>query len=290
MPDRKSILVTGANGLLGRALVPALLADWDVQALVHSPPAQTLAGVRYHVHDLGAPWAVKTLPNRLDAIVHLAQSSHFRDVPDKALDVFHVNVASTASLLDHAYRTGVKTFVYASSGGVYGAGSHAFNENSPIVAPGQLGYYLGSKLCGEVLVQSYAAHMQVLVLRFFFVYGPGQNKGMLIPRLVDNVRARRAIVLQGQQGIRINPIHVDDAVAAVLAATRTSESATYNIAGPSVLSLKEIAETIGGALALEPCFSYAEGQANDLNADIRLMKEKLRAPQIEFSDGIKTML
>lgn len=290
MPDRKPILVTGADGLLGRCLVRALVADWEVHALVHAPPTQVLPGVRYHVHDLGAPWAVEALPGRLDAIVHLAQSSHFREVPDKALDVFHVNVASTARLLDHAYRSGVKQFVYASSGGVYGAGNHAFNENSPIVAPGQLGYYLGSKLCGEVLVQSYAAHMQVLVLRFFFVYGPGQNRTMLIPRLIANVRGGRAITIQGHDGIRINPIFVSDAAQAVIGALGTRESATYNVAGAEILSLRDIADCIATAVGRAAELQVLDEPARDLVADTSAMRELLHAAQVDFARGIEGMI
>jgi len=286
LPEAKTILVTGADGLLGAQLIQDLRPLWQVHALVHSPPICPLADVQYHVRDLGADWKTEGLPQQLDAIVHLAQSSHFREVPEKALDVFNVNVASTARLLDFAYRIKTRKFVYASSGGIYGTGSHAFNENSPIGVPDCLGYYLGSKLCGEVLAQSYTAQMQVLILRFFFIYGPGQNRSMLILRLIDNVVAGRPVKLQGSHGIRINPIYVSDASRALVAALATGQSATYNVAGSEVLSLRDIAETIGTAVGRTPTFDVSEELGQDLVADNCAMLEHLHKPKVNFASGI----
>jgi nucleoside-diphosphate-sugar epimerase len=84
-------------------------------------------------------------------------------------------------------KSGVGSFIYTSSGGIYGNGNEPFLENTPIVPFGDLGYYLGSKACGEILVQSYANIFQVNVVRPFFLYGPTQKRDMLIPRLFDNI-------------------------------------------------------------------------------------------------------
>lgn len=289
MPVKQIVLVTGAAGLLGRDLVQLLAAQSEVHAIVRQTPARVVPGVRYHVIDLGSNWNVGRLPSSVDGVIHLAQSSHFRDVPEKALDVFQVNVATTAKLLDYAWRANARQFLFASSGGIYGAGGQAFHEDSPTVPPPQLGHYLGSKLSGEVLVQSYAPHLQVLVLRFFFIYGPGQNRSMLIPRLIDSVAAGRAVVLQGPDGIRMNPIHVSDASGALIAALGTGDSATYNVAGSEVLSLRSIAETIGIAVGRAPVFDISPPGGQDMVADNRAMRECLYEPRVPFTVGIASM-
>lgn len=273
------MLVTGANGLLGRSTIQTLSSTYEVHALVHVFPHNPVRGVIYHVADLSAAWDIKDLPSQFDTIIHLAQSPKFRDFPNSALDVFKVNIESTARLLDFAKRIGAKQFVYASTGGVYGYGGEAFKENAPIVPLGQLGYYFGSKTCGEILVQSYASLFQVVVLRPFFMYGPRQNRRMLIPRLFDSVATGRPITLQGKDGIRINPIHVEDAVQAVLAAIDRPESAVYNIAGLEVFSLRQIAEIFAVHLGLAPVFEAAGGEPQDVIADISLMRSKLHEPQ-----------
>jgi len=288
--EKKRIIVTGANGLLGRHVVSELRQHYAVHALVRAIPEHPLDGVKYHPLDLSDEWSTQDLPEAVDNIIHLAQSSHFREFPEKALDVFQVNLASTAVLLDYAFRNRVKRFIYASSGGIYVSGSVAFDENAPIMVPGQLGYYLGSKLCGEVLAQNYAQFMKVIVLRFFFMYGPGQKRSMLIPRLIDDIRAGRDIVIQGEQGIRINPIHVSDATRALFRAITLDHSATFNIAGPEVLSLREICDMIGERLNVVPKYVVMAGNPRDLIGDITAMKELLCVPQMLIADHIKDLL
>ncbi|MBO9536962.1 NAD(P)-dependent oxidoreductase [Herbaspirillum sp.] len=291
MSNKKSVLVTGGNGLLGRQLSSALVAtNHDVFALVHRSPPNPIAGVNYCVVDLSTEWPETELPSQIDAIVHLAQSAHFREVPTKALDVFTVNVASTARLLDFAHRIGTKQFLYASSGGVYGAGEKAFHENSPINAPGHLGYYLGSKLSGEILSQSYAAHMQIMVLRFFFIYGQMQNRAMLLPRLVDSIKEGRNISLQGSEGLRINPIHVSDASQAVVAALNTTESATYNIAGAEIYSLRALCSKIETMVGRTGQYIQAPGTPLDVIGDISAMRSRLHEPKVGIVDGLKELI
>lgn len=273
------ILITGVNGLLGRKLSEQLSAiGFQVLGVVHKLVSGKGSLVENVEIDLSKDWDRQSLPNDIEVVIHLAQSSYFRDFPDSALDVFNVNISSTARLLDYARQVGAKRFIYASSGGVYGNGSHAFKENAAIVPAGQLGYYLGSKACGEILVQSYASVFQVTVIRPFFIYGPGQDRSMLIPRLMDFVSSGKPISLQGRDGIRINPLHVEDASAAVIAALGSTESATYNIAGPDVLSVRQIAEAMGNHLEKAPTFEYSEGEPRDLIADISLMQSRLHRP------------
>ena len=169
----KHVLLTGASGLIGSAVLPLLLNDHIVTVLVHRPEAFTFRHKNLHIipFDLSAPWNAALLPERMDAVIHLAQSAHFRDFPEKAASVFQTNTASTVQLLDYAQKAGVKHVVLASSGGIYGTGDQQFRESDQVVSRGDLGFYLGTKLCSEVLAESYAPFYNVLILRFFFVYG-----------------------------------------------------------------------------------------------------------------------
>jgi len=275
----KTVLITGIKGLLGRRLAGTLndkgfVIHGIAQGNTHSPKSS----IHYLTIDLASDWSLEYLPKRCDVVIHLAQSASFRDFPNSALDVFKVNIESTARLLDYARQAGVKKFIYASSGGVYGNSSQAFKENAPIIPGGQLGFYLGSKACSEILVQSYASVFDVIVVRPFFIYGSGQKRSMLIPRLFDSVATGRPITLQGDSGIRINPIHVDDAASAVTAALNLNESATFNIAGPDVLSIRDICEGMAKYLDIKPLFTQQPGKPNDLIADIGAMRKQLHVP------------
>lgn len=287
MPD---VLVTGATGLIGDRLVRSLSGLGRVWGLARRQPEEPIAGVEWLVGDLSNPDAVLDRLDRVDVVVHLAQSSRFREFPDQALDVFNVNVASTARLLDWSRRVGVGRFVLASSGGVYGSGERSFTEDEPIGGGSPLGYYLASKLSSELLAESYAGQFVVSILRFFFVYGPRQRRTMLIPRLVDSVDAGRPISLQGPDGLTINPIHVDDAVAAVRRCLDLTESHKINVAGPRPLTLRQIGHAIGEQLGTAPIYEVdADARPGSLVGDIAKMTRLLVPPKIAFADGVATV-
>jgi nucleoside-diphosphate-sugar epimerase len=241
--------------------------------------------------DLGQPWSSSELPSDVDVVVHLAQSEHFRDFPLSAEDIFSVNTLSTVKLLNYAREKGVRQFVMASSGGVYGAGSTHYSEDEPIVAKGELGFYIGTRLCSEILSECYEAWMNVVTLRFFFAYGEGQRPNMLVPRLVDSARTGRAIQLKGESGLSINPVHVSDAVRAVRQAMVLQGSHKVNVAGPNVLSLRRIAEMIGEAVGKQPVFDIQPSTGNaDLIGDISRMESLLCVPQVNFEQGVRSYL
>jgi UDP-glucose 4-epimerase len=287
MPMRTA-LVTGAAGLLGRATVDALAdSGVEVHALVRGKEQAFRDDVVFHEADLARPLRDASLPGEVDAVFHLAQAREFRDFPASAPSVFSINVASTAFLLDYAFRMGATSFVYASSGGVYrGRPGGPLTEDEPVQGPADLGYYLSTKLSCESLVASYSGQFATASLRYFFIYGPGQERSMLIPRLYDRVRNGEPLALQGDEGMRINPVHVSDAAAATVAASGLKGGITVNIAGPEAHSLREIGEIFGRDLDREPVFEHGEGTPSDLIASTALMAETLRAPAVTLSDAL----
>lgn len=287
----KSILVTGATGLVGSHLLPLLGHDCEIHVLSRQAPEDRAPDIVHHQLDLGGGFGDEGLPSQIDGVVYLAQSSHFRDYPERALDIFEVNIAGVQRLLDYARRAGAKSFVSASSGGVYGSGEHGFSEDHIIPATGSLGFYLSTKLCGEILAENYASFMNVAVLRLFFAYGAGQKRSMLIPRLVDSVKAGNPITLQGKDGIRINPVHAGDAARAVRAALDVEGCERINVAGPDILSIRAIAEIIGRKVGREPVFAVDESRpAGNLIGDIDRMRERLVAPDRRFEDGVDELI
>jgi len=113
---------------------------------------------------------------------------------------------------------------------------------------------------------------------------------MLVPRLIDNISNQRPISLLGEHAIRINPIYVDDAVHATIAASNSDKSATFNVSGPDVLSLREICEIVGEQMKVEPIFELQEGQQSDLIGDNAAMLDQLWEPQVHFPEGVRQLL
>lgn len=280
------VLLTGATGFLGSRVLERLALEHDVTAVARRAASHVPPGVRWLVHDLSEATLSDEFPRRIDVVVHLAQSRHFREFPVGAGDTFAVNVGSTSLLLDWARQSGASKFVLASTGGVYRPSSlpHREEELLSVEVPS---FYVGSKVASEVLAHAYRSDFVVVVLRFFFIYGLGQPKSMLIPRLVAAVTESRPVLLQGPGGMRLNPIHVSDASAAVMSCLALPISRTINVAGPEIVSLRQITEIIGAQLGVVPKFTASRQAATgDLVADISAMKHLLGAPRVAFQDGV----
>lgn len=280
------ILVTGATGFIGNHLVKKLQSEHEVFALTRSRQTQPKSkGLVWIEQNLSHPLDHSSLPLKIDAVIHLAQSKFYKDFPEQAHDIFSVNVVSTLNLLEYARQTGAQRFIFTSTGGVYG-NSHEkkFVETDP-VSP--LNFYLSSKCAAELLVSNYQQFFDTTVFRLFFVYGAGQPRTMLIPRLVHSVLSGEPIILRGYEGIQINPIYVADVVNALQRALKLTGHNLINLAGPDVLPMREICRLIGVEVGRQPIFEVLneEGPA-DLIGDVTRAQALLEGPSMAFSEGV----
>ncbi len=257
------ILVTGATGFVGRHLIEQLAADHDVVALSRREvPEFSRLGVQSLRADLGArvDLAAVLPPGGVDQIIHLAQSDGYRDFPGSAMDMFQVNVASTAALLDYAAKAGVKSFVLASTGSVYEPYANPMDEAA---AQAPESHYARTKLAAELLAQSYSKLFNVCALRLFFPYGP-QQTGRLVPNLFQRVQSGEPVMLDGEAGGMVfTPTHIDDVVAVLRTAALTGWQGAVNVATPEALSIRDVAEAIGRIIGREPVFART-GKAGHL--------------------------
>jgi UDP-glucose 4-epimerase len=274
------VLVTGANGFVGRRLLETNEAGHELVALARARGLES-PGVEWVEHDLTEPLIAARLPERVDAVVHLAQSRRYREFPEGAADVFAVNTRSTFELLEYARRAGARSFVFASTGGVYAPRGRPLVESDP-VEPSS--FYFGSKYAGELLVRSYGEFFSTAILRPFAVYGPGQER-MLVPTLVERVTAGDAVTVQGDPGLRINPIYVDDAVRVLEAAL--SGAGVFNVAGDEAVTLTELVELIGEVAAVRAVVEHTDAESGALVGDNTRMRETLGVvPEVQLREGL----
>jgi len=294
------VLLTGASGFLGRAWSLAAGPDVEIAAVGRSAPAETAetAGRLALVEaDLSVPGALAeaiasgALPDTIDAVLHLAVSRDHRRFPDRALDMFEVNAAATAHLLDYARRAGAKQFVLGSTGTVYGGrcGGGLLDEDRP-VAPDA--YFAVTKRAAELLAEAYGAHFAVAILRFFVPYGPGQSD-RLIPDLISRVRAGEAVTLPPESdGMKFTASYKDDVVRVLSACLSRRWSGVFNVSTDEPLSLREAARIIGEAVGREPRFEVAPSASSlELVPSLARLGERMATADFtRFREGVKLTL
>lgn len=290
---QRNIVVVGGGSFVGRHLVPQL-ASGSARIFATVRPGAAPAAidrVEWLSTDLASATPVAGWPDTCDTVVYLAQSREWRKFPDGAADVFAVNVAGVFHAAEYARRAGARRFVLASTGSIYDASTAPLREDQPIHLTASRRFYVEAKTAAELLIRPYAASMNVVVLRLFVPYGPGQSSDMLIPQLVRRVSDDEPVVLDGVDGLRLNPIAIADVAEAFVRATTLDSSQTLNVAGPEVLSLREVAASIGRTVGRAPRFEERGGPERALIGDTTALQQTLGwAPRTTLEDGLQGWL
>ncbi|MGU3663350.1 NAD-dependent epimerase/dehydratase family protein [Methylobacterium sp. A49B] len=281
------ILVTGATGFIGRALV-AHLCKCGHEPIAVVRNSQSVDGAETVRWDLGAERAPAGLPLEIDAIVHAAQSRNYRAFPADAGEMFAVNTASTFALLEYAARAGVGQVCLLSSGTVYAPFADTLGETARLAPPTMLG---ASKLAAEALAAPFRALFPISILRVFTPYGPGQT-ARLVPDIVDRVQTGKSIELTADgAGLRLAPIYVDDLCKIVLACLAEQWAETLNVAAPQALYLRDLAEQIGSIVGREPHFVVNGGAALDLAPPVQRLAARFNlGALVPIEEGLRRII
>lgn len=200
-----TVLVTGANGFVGRGLVQRLAADprCSVRACGRTvsapvPGVETVVGP-----ELGADANWTPLVAGVQVVVHLAARVHVMGAQDAAARAaYHrVNVEGTIRLAEQAAAARVSRFIFLSSVKVHGE-SGVLHEESPL-AP--VDAYGASKCEAEIRLMDVSRRtgMEVVRIRSPLVYGPGVKANFLslvsairrgVPLPLAGIRNRRSLV------------------------------------------------------------------------------------------------
>lgn len=256
------LLVIGANGFIGAAIVRAAL-DQDLavaacsRAPLADPPPAANGRITHHLGGLTAADAPRLAEamRDVDVIVHAAGLAHrTRGVTEAQFR--EVNVDGARVVLDAAVRARVPHVVLISSVAVYGRGAGGASppdEGRPY-APATA--YARSKLEGEQVATALAAQhgVRLTIVRPATVFGEGDPGS--VAQLARLLRANRFIWI-GSGTNRKSLTHVDDlAAACVRLACAPGDGAgddggaacqIYNIAGPAV-SMRDVVVTLADAL------------------------------------------
>lgn len=251
------IAVTGATGLVGRALVKELArGGFEVTALARNElllqslleKAGLVGQVATAVLDIADGGLTAALQGH-DVVIHAAG---FVSPTASAESIFTANYEGTRNCLEASRQAGVRQFIFISSLSVITGQGDCFDldESAPLKPCGEA--YADSKIAAEKLVMASGSDghgLAVTVLRPGFIYGPGERAWL--PRVIASIKSGKAALVDG--GARqTNVVYVENLANAVQAAVlnQSAYGEVFNITDPEYVSKKALFDAIADGLAV----------------------------------------
>lgn len=304
-----NFLVTGGAGFIGSHVCERLLGDghavWALDDLnSFYSPAIKEKNLK-EIASLGKPFTfvsknlsdIRALEHlfseiRFDQIIHLAARAGVRPSLDEPEFFQQVNVEGTVNLLEAARRHGVKKALIASSSSVYGVNKKVpFSENDPVFSV--ISPYAASKLACEALghVYHYVYGMDVVMLRFFTVYGPRQRPDLAIHKFAKLIQAGKPIPVYGDGSTERDYTYISDIVDGVIACAQKSfKYEIFNLGESQTVKLSRLIELLEDAMGKRAIIDRQPAQPGDVPrtyADISKAQALLGyRPRVKIEDGI----
>lgn len=264
----KSILISGATGLVGSFLVDVLMqkneTGLNCKVYALSRNAQKAAdkfskwrgstNLCFINYDINLPFVADEL-DKIDYVLHMASNTHPMQYSTDPIGTITTNIIGVQNMLDFAVAHQATRFAFTSSNEIYGENRgdvELFDEaycgyiNCNTMRAG----YPESKRCGEALCQAYKAQrgLDVVIPRLTRSYGPTmlQSDTKAISQFISKGIAKEDIILKSIGNQFYSYTYVADAVSGLLYVLLCGENGeAYNIADErSDITLKDLANII----------------------------------------------
>ena len=235
--------------------------------------------------------------NNIDIVMHLAAMAGVRPSIENPVLYQEVNCMGTQNILEEMKEHNIKNLVMASSSSVYGNCKEVpFRENMTVdfaISP-----YAATKKANEVMTHVYHKlfDMNVIMLRFFTVYGPKQRPDLAINKFTRLMLNNEEIPMFGDGTTSRDYTYIDDIVDGIIKSCNyvLENSNVYeilNLGNSSPTSLKEMIDTIAKDICVEPKIKQLPMQPGDVDrtyADVSKAKGLIGyEPKTTFEEGIK---
>lgn len=274
------ILITGVNGFVGSSMAK-YFENQDLFLLARkfdkNPKGKRI------IQDLKEKLDTSKLPENIDIIIHEAARAG-RDVPSGDKEAWKINVEATKQLIEYAVKSGAKKFVFASTSAVYPSAEEAVSEETK---PEPQNYYAETKLAAEEEIKKFESNLDYLIFRYFYPYGPGQNRG--IHKVVDRVLKGEEIVVYNKgDNPKTNPIYIDDVNTLTKKSFDIKGSHIINMGGIEIVKIKEIADWVGEMIGKRPKYKFVndKNKKNEIG-DVEKMKKLLGIPKVKIRRGLE---
>jgi UDP-glucose 4-epimerase len=318
------VIITGANGFIGKHLVKKLLScKLHSLALISNTPNisdKYLSDkkflkdmpIRFYTADIRDRKAISDifLHEKADTCIHLAAKISVAESiknPDETMDI---NVNGTLNVLEACHKNGVNNLVFASSAAVYGDVKELPICENQRLKP--LSPYGSSKMLAEKHVSSYARLKKIqntISLRIFNVYGPAQtSESDVITKFAKRLSNGLPPIIYGDGKHTRDFISVGDVTEAIVLSIRAmqrrknnyneklSSPAIFNVGTGIPTSIKDLAQKMIYLFGLDLHPISEEGRQDNSvilhsYADMTRTKDTLHfAPKKTIDMGLKEMI
>ncbi len=306
MPEKGTVLVTGGAGFIGSIVCRQLIErGWRVRIFdnFYRPDRARLEAIEGHPAlevvegDVRYREAVDRAMSGVDRVVHLAAIciNKSRSSPTVSLEI---NLMGTEHVVASAVAHNVDKIVYASSASVYGEPKSLPMRETD--APDPRTPYCTAKLAGEHLLRFHASAADVpwLALRFFNVYGPGQQTDAYYTSVVitflQRIARGEAPVIDGDGAQTMDFVHVEDVALAVVAALESDATGeVLNVGTGTQTSIADLARVLIAHMGvdLEPQFNPRPVLVSRREADVSRIREVLGwVATIGVDEGLQSVV
>jgi UDP-glucose 4-epimerase len=231
-------------------------------------------------------------------VIHLASIPSVPRSIDNPLENMHSSVTSTVTLFSEAARRGVQRIVQASSSAVYGDGE-ALPKTEDML-PNALSPYAAAKMAQEHYGTAFANSLglDVASMRYFNVFGPRQDPNSeyaaVIPKFITLMLAGKTPTIFGDGGQTRDFIHVENVVAANLAAALHPEPLrgdVFNVASAERIDLNALAGRIARLIGVDIEAKHGPARSGEVRHSVASIDKIARvlgfSPAVDFDEGLR---
>ena len=312
----KTYFITGGAGFIGSTLTERLLKEENKVVTIDNfcnfydpkikeenvKPFLNNENYKLYRNDIRDREAIKTIfdENNINVVVHLAAMAGVRPSIENPILYQEVNNVGTQNILEEMRLHNIKNGAFASSSSVYGnCDTVPFKED--MVVDYAISPYAATKKSNEVMahVHHKLYDINIVMLRFFTVYGPKQRPDLAINKFTRLMLNNEEIPMFGDGTTSRDYTYIDDIVDGIIRSCNYTENNSnvyeiLNIGNSSPTSLKEMIDIIGKVINVKPKIKQLPMQPGDVErtyADVTKAKNLIGyEPKISFEQGIENFV
>ncbi len=312
----KTYFITGAAGFIGSSLAERLLKEGNKVVGIdnfcdfYNPTIKENnikeinlnENFKLYKNDIRDRQAIEKIfkENNIDVVIHLAAMAGVRPSIENPVLYQEVNCMGTQNILEEMKLNNITNLVMASSSSVYGnCKTVPFKED--MIVDFAISPYAATKKANEVMTHVYHKlfNFNVIMLRFFTVFGPKQRPDLAINKFTRLMLEDKEIPMFGDGTTSRDYTYIEDIVDGIIRSAKYVENNNnvyeiLNLGNSTPVTLKEMINTIAKVLGKEPKINQLPMQPGDVQrtfADISKAKELIGYdPKTSFEKGIENFV